>query len=90
MKHTKIFVNFNEQTNIKNFFTKVLMLDADIDAVRGRYTINGKSILGVLSLDLSSPVEMHIHTDMSAAKAFTDSISNLLVGEITEFDPNIM
>ena len=35
----------------------------EIDLSQGRYIINGKSQLGVLSLDLSSSIKLIIHCD---------------------------
>ena len=35
----------------------------EIDLVSGRYTVNGKSIMGVFSLDLASPILMQATCD---------------------------
>ena len=38
----------------------------DIDPVKGRYVVDMKSILGVFSLDLSRPAEVHVYTEDEA------------------------
>ena len=37
--------------------------DFDIDLISGRYAINGKSIMGVFSLDLTKPIEVEPQTE---------------------------
>lgn len=35
----------------------------DIDLISGRYAVNGKSIMGIFSLDLSKPIKVEPQTD---------------------------
>ena len=35
----------------------------EIDLASGRYVVDGKSILGIFSLDLSKPIKMTVHGD---------------------------
>ena len=35
----------------------------EIDLASGRYVVDGKSIMGIFSLDLSSPIKMTVHGD---------------------------
>ena len=48
---------------IRNFVAAVLTLDYDIDLCSGRYCIDAKSIMGIFSLDLMSPIQLTAHTD---------------------------
>ena len=48
---------------IRNFVSAVLSFDYDIDLVSGRYVIDAKSIMGIFSLDLMSPIQLIAHTD---------------------------
>lgn len=52
--------------DIKNFVNVVNTYDFDIDLESGRYTIDAKSIMGIFSLDLSKPINMHVHSDDSS------------------------
>ena len=47
--------DINEFVRIANLF------DDDIDLVSGRYVVDGKSIMGIFSLDLSVPIRVEIH-----------------------------
>ena len=49
--------------DVKDFVNTVVGYDFDVDLVSGRYAIDAKSIMGIFSLDLSKPIQMHIHAD---------------------------
>ena len=49
--------------DVKEFVNAVVGYDFDVDLVSGRYAIDAKSIMGIFSLDLSKPIQMHIHSD---------------------------
>ena len=48
--------------DVKDFNRTVAMYDGDVDLVSGRYVIDAKSIMGIFSLDLLSPVKLTLHT----------------------------
>ena len=48
---------------VRNFVNTVSKFDAEIDLKSGRYVVDAKSIMGIFSLDLASPIEMTIHSD---------------------------
>ena len=60
---TKITVALNDFIKIKNFSSEVVKFESDIDLVKGRYIIDAKSTVGIFTLDLSSPVDVVIHSD---------------------------
>ena len=49
--------------NVRRFVNVATSCIEDIDLVRGRYVIDAKSIMGIFSLDLSKPIEVHVHTE---------------------------
>ena len=49
--------------DIRNFVNEVILVDYDVDLVQGRYTIDAKSIMGIFSLNLRSPITLVAHTD---------------------------
>lgn len=61
MKETSIMLS-NVQ-DIRNFLNEVILVDYDVDLVQGRYTIDAKSIMGIFSLNLRSPITLVAHTD---------------------------
>ena len=60
---TKITAALNDFIKIKNFSSEVVKFESDIDLVKGRYIIDAKSTIGIFTLDLSSPVDVIIHSD---------------------------
>ena len=60
---TKITVTLNDFIRIKNFSSEVVKFESDIDLVKGRYIIDAKSTIGIFTLDLSSPVDVEIHSE---------------------------
>ena len=58
----KVTVILNEIDKLKDFVNEVSKFDMDFDAVRGRYVIDAKSIMGMMSLDLSKPVNVIVRS----------------------------
>lgn len=51
----------NSADKIKDFVNAITPYNASMELVSSRYMVNAKSIMGILSLDLSKPVEMLVH-----------------------------
>ena len=51
---------------VREFVSLVILQDFDVDLVQGRYIIDAKSIMGIFSLDLLSPITVKAHTDGGA------------------------
>ena len=49
--------------DIRTFIETVTMTDVDVDLRSDRYLVNGKSIMGIYSLDLQKPIELIVHSD---------------------------
>ena len=49
--------------DVKAFVNSVAKYDFDVDLLSGRYAVDAKSIMGILSLDLSKAITMEIHSD---------------------------
>lgn len=65
MKSVNISLDTIEK--VKNFVTVVSNCPYDMDLTSGRYTIDAKSIMGIFSLDLSSPIQLDIQSDDDAS-----------------------
>ncbi len=62
-------ISLSSLDKIKNFVGIVSNLDSEIDLISGRYVVNAKSIMAVLSLDLSKDIQMNIYNE----KIFDDA-----------------
>ena len=74
-------VKFNLINDIKAFNQAVVKCSFDVDLVSGRYVIDAKSLMGIFTLDLSRPIDLHIHAEETDEEtiAFLNTISNYLV-----------
>ena len=61
MKKTEI--TLSAISDVREFVNIVVMLDYEVDLEQGRYVIDAKSIMGIFSLDLLSPITVVAHTD---------------------------
>ena len=61
MKKTEIILS-NIQ-DVRDFVNIVVLLDYEVDLAQGRYLIDAKSIMGIFSLDLLSPITIIAHTE---------------------------
>lgn len=59
----KAIVKLVSIDDVKDFVKKANNYSYDIDLSLGKYTVDGKSIMGIFSLDLSREIEMTVHSD---------------------------
>lgn len=59
-------ISLNTIVDVKEFVNIVARYDFEVDLVSGRYHIDGKSIMGIFSLDLSKPIRLEAHSEDSA------------------------
>ena len=58
----KTIVILNDMNKMKRFIDKVFRFESNIDAVKERYVVNAKSVMGLFSLDLSEPIELRLYS----------------------------
>ena len=61
----KVQISLNSIDKVKSFVNTISQYDFDFDLISGRYVIDAKSIMGVLSLDLEDKLLCVVHTDDS-------------------------
>ncbi len=74
----EVEITLNSAKAVQKFCRGISKLKTDINLSKGRYVIDAKSIMGVLSLDLSSPVMMQFFTDDQAEIAEIQKIIGAL------------
>ena len=62
MIEEKIFLKTLD--DVKTFVAIAASKDYDIELLSGKYVVNAKSVMGVLSLDLTFPLTMVANTDV--------------------------
>ena len=62
-KMKEIQIKLTNVKDIREFVNDVILVEYDVDLVQGRYVIDAKSIMGIFSLDLLSPINLIAHSD---------------------------
>lgn len=67
-------IKFNEVKQVQDFVAKAGTMESDITIHSGnRYIIDGKSLMGIFSLNLSNPLEIEfLEKKQGEEKEFTD------------------
>ena len=78
---TEFLASLHSMADVNQFVGAASRMHADIDVISGRYTVDGKSILGICSLNLEQPVQVRVYGDPSEGQAFMDSVSAMVVSE---------
>lgn len=79
---SRMTINLNRVEDIHKFVAICSGYEEDIDVYYGRLTIDGKSIMGVMSLDLSRNIDVSILTeDEKVEKEFYEKIKRFEVKE---------
>lgn len=68
----------NNIDGVNRFVNKMTEKDFDVDLVSGKYLVNAKSMMGVLSLDLTQPVTVNAYTNDDA---FLEEIKEYIIKE---------
>ena len=75
----KFLIKLVSIEDVKDFITEANRCCMDIDVVSSRYTVDAKSVLGLFSLDLSKPIEVHVHGTEKDAEKFYNAVEKVVV-----------
>jgi len=64
----EIFIKLESINDVKEFVNAAVACPCEIYLISGRYIVDGKSIMGVFSLDLTSPIRMELQGENAAAE----------------------
>ena len=74
------YVLLNTIDKVKSFVNTVSRFDSDFDMLSGHYIVDGKSIMGIFSLDLARPIKVLVYNDHEFPQ-IRDALSELIVPE---------
>ena len=57
------FIKMNSVTDVMNFIKEASKIEGDVTVLKGRYIIDGKSIMGVMSIDMSTGMTVEYPAD---------------------------
>lgn len=75
---TTVNVKLDSIEKIKEFNRIVCRFECDFDLEQGRYYIDAKSMLGILSLDLSAVLQLHFTTSEEEVKTILEAIKDYI------------
>lgn len=78
MGSRQIKVSLNSIEKAKGFCTKCIEYAHDVDMLSGRYIIDGKSILGIFSLDLTKDITCTVYGSEEETGRFVESVKELV------------
>ena len=58
-------VNLSSIESVNKFYKIIYDFPVEADLISGRYVVNAKSIMGIFSLDLSKPINIVFHGNIS-------------------------
>lgn len=64
---------------VKDFVSAISDFDFAVDLVSGKYCVNGKSIMGIFSLDLAKPIGLQAEVPHDLLDAFMGVIKSFEV-----------
>ena len=76
----EFFVLLTSVADVKDFVDAAMTYPHDVDVLTGRYVVNGKSIMGLFSIDLSRPVMVRL----AQAGAEADALKRALAKYVHE------
>ena len=59
----RLKIKLDTTDHIKEFLNETVKIKSDVDLIKGSRIIDAKSTIGVMTLDLSEPVEIAIHSE---------------------------
>ena len=70
-------IKLNSIEKVKDFVSRVSTFECDVDIIYGRYVIDGKSVMGIFSLNLMNPITaMILSDDEEELKRFSDMMED--------------
>lgn len=77
-----VMIRLSSIQDVRTFVDIVTKYNIDIDLASGRYIVDAKSIMGIFSLDLLSPIKLSAQTDNeNEIKALMDDLKAFIVEE---------
>ncbi len=65
-----VYIQLTTIDDVYTLVNQLIAYDGDVDLESGRYKVDGKSLLGIFSLDLRHPVKLTFHDEKKADELF--------------------
>ncbi len=78
---TKTKISLPTISDVRDFVDLVRQYEMEIDLSSGRYVVDGKSIMGIFSLDLLKPIELTAYGDEDECADLLAKIDKYIIKE---------
>ena len=75
---TSFAVQLTSVADIKEFVDAANRLDCDVDVICGRYLVDGKSNMGLFSIDLSAHIRVEVHGTDAQGESFRRAVGRFV------------
>ena len=58
-----VYINLPSINAVQKFVMSISQLDGNFDLIDGKYILDARSLLGILSMDLTMPVKLSVEKD---------------------------
>ena len=65
-----VYIKINEIKDVYTLVNSLVAYDGDVDLEQGRYKVDGKSLLGIFSLDLRQPIKLSYNDEDNSEVLF--------------------
>lgn len=66
-----VYIKLTTIEDVYALVRTLLAFDGEVDLESGRYKVDGRSLLGIFSLDLTKPVKLIFHDEKNAEELFS-------------------
>lgn len=66
-----VYIKLTTIEDVYALVRTLMAFDGEVDLESGRYKVDGRSLLGIFSLDLTKPVKLIFHDEEKAEELFT-------------------
>ena len=74
-----VYIKLNEINDVYALVNTLVSYDGEVDLESGRYKVDGKSLLGIFSLDLSKPIDLNIHAEDTNVDAVLEVLKPYMI-----------
>jgi phosphotransferase system HPr-like phosphotransfer protein len=74
----KLTIGFAEIKDIENFVEVVAKYDFAVTLAQGKYEVDGKSLMGIFTLDITRPIEIVFDANTEESNAFIQEIQKYI------------
>ncbi len=75
-----IYIKLAQIDDVYTLVNTLVAYNGDVDLESGRYKVDGKSLLGIFSLNLREPVKLTFHDESKADELF-QKLADIIVDE---------